>query len=154
MDMEIPIPRFDYGDTVFAVVPVYAERGHAEWRVHEFVVDTIEIPSIVFEPAPDPVLYNGIEAGHVFEAEWEAQLECHKRNPEKTVIIESRLPGRCLDCDMLDDTMLCRAAGRFAESEAEKKRASFCPMRTDCRMISEKTYGLLERLYKQIANDL
>ena len=151
--MAKPIPQFDYGDTVYAAVSATAGCAHADWRVCKFVVDTIEMPSIVFGMTPDPILYNGIEADLVYKNEWEAQLECHKRSPEKKVVIEAILPGRCLDCDMLDDTMLCRAAGRFAESDAEERRATFCPMQESRRIISENTYELLMQLQKQMADE-
>ena len=134
-------PKFTYGDRVYAVVE---KRGSICWCVRPFVVDNIEASIYVVDEGGDPILYNGIEERSVFGEEWEAQQECHRRNPVTTAFIEAELPMCCSSCQLLDDTMLCKAAGRFAESSAEKERASFCPMCTDYKKISEKLESLMK----------
>ena len=135
-------PQFSYGDKVFAVV---RKRGGSRWSVRSFVIDNIEESSYIVGDSDDPILYNGDEGDSVFGEEWEAQQECYKRNPVTTAFIEvDVVPMCCSDCHMLDGTMLCKAAGRFAESKAEKTRASFCPMSTDYKKIAGKIEELLK----------
>ena len=133
-------PKFSYGDRVFALV---RKRGSGLWSVKSLVIDTIEEPLFLVGD-DDPILYNGVEEDLVFGEEWEAEQECYKRNPMPTAFIEVEVPMCCSDCQMLDETMLCKASGRFAESKAEFTRASFCPMSTDYKKIARRIEDLLK----------
>jgi len=119
------IPVFSYGDEVFALV---RKKGQSRWSVRKIIIDSIEEPVVIPGLVPDPVCYNGIEEDSVFKEKWRAEQECYKRNPKTMATIRLELPMCCSVCQLLDDTMLCKATGRFAECNADKGRASFCPM--------------------------